>query len=831
MERELFAQVWPIFSAEAREHLAAIGAGFLDLERDPSKLGLLDSIRRTAHSLKGSAASLGLADIETLGHALEGSLAGFDPSKGLSPAAVQAALDSIEAIEEAIAAADAGGEARIPALSALLDALAAVPGAELPAQASAVAGDEVAPGRSVSPAPPLSGQSPASGALTALEAMLGRLCTPLAQEERAALARKGEEAARGLAAQASGAGEEIARRIAAAFSRTAAAGAEGARAAAALAGDLVELRQSLERTPGGEHPPAVPRAERADQSIRVLASTLDSLARQLELLAQSEGRHARRAREVVAAESAIREAIRAIDQTARDIRVAGGELGVAEMGAVAQRLRSVASDLLRVGRDANRDAEQQRLAAAVLREDLRALRMVPAAVALEPLRRAVRDVAGRLDKKVRLSLEGASVKLDRRVVDELRDPLLHLVRNAVDHGIEAPEARRSAGKPPEGDVLVRIEPRGTRVGIIVSDDGAGLDVAAIRSAAASKGVAGAEAVAKMPDAEAARLVFHPGLSTAKSITAFSGRGVGLDVVQEALARLQGSVDVSSEPGRGTRFELEVPLTLAATAALLFRTGRDLAALPEDAVDRVILLADRDVGTVAGHATVSVGGEQIPFAPLAGLIGVAPAPGAGKRRPALVLMSGAQRVAVGVEDVFGRQEIVVSPLGSRASRVAHLAGAALLDDGRVVGVLAAPEVFRRAQPAEEHRAAPVLRARIVVADDVLTTRAAMKGLLEIAGYSVATAADGEEAWALLREGGAQLVVSDVQMPRLDGFGLTRRIKADPRLRAVPVVLVTSLGAPEDRAAGLEAGADAYLVKRDVERGKLLDVVRQLLPGRT
>lgn len=819
MEKELFDQIWPIFSAEAREHLSTIGAGILDLEREPYRTASLDAIRRTAHNLKGSAASLGLMDVEALSHAIEGSLAGFNPAEGLSRAAVQAALDAVEAIEEAITAGDTGGEPRISALPKLVSALGALPGAEIPASAQALA-------QAAYSAPATGGR--AASDLDELERVLGRLCAPLDPAERARLAGEGAAAADALAAREGGAAREIARRIAGAFPDTARAGEDGARAAAALAGDLVALRQTLVRSPGEPRPePAA--GQRSDKSIRVLASTLDSLTRQLELLSLAEARHARRARDVIGADTTLREVGRGLEQAAHAIRVSGRDAGVLEIGAAVQRLRVLGTDLARIGREGNRDAEQQRLAGAVLREDLRALRMVPAALALEPLRRAVRDAAGRLGKEVRLDLEGGEVKLDRRIVDELRDPLLHLARNAVDHGIESPEARFAAGKPPAGRVLVRIEPRGTRVGIVVSDDGAGLDLAAIRAAAVRKGVLGEDAAAQTDDAEAARLVFHPGLSTAQAVTAFSGRGVGLDVVQETLFRLQGTVDVSFEPGIGTRFDVQVPLTLAATTALLFRSGRDLAALPVEAVERVLLAADSDVGTVAGRATVSVRGEQVPYAPLSSLLGSPAGPAQGKRHPALVVASGSQRVVIGVEEVLGQHELVVSSLGSRASRVAHLAGAALLDDGRVVGVISAPEILRRAQPADA-AAAPIERPRILVADDSLTTRSAMRALLEIAGYSVLPAADGEEALALLRENGAQLVVSDIQMPRLDGFALTRRIKSDPRLRTIPVVLITSLEAPEDRAAGLEAGADGYLVKRDVERGKLLDLVRQLLPGR-
>jgi two-component system chemotaxis sensor kinase CheA len=246
------------------------------------------------------------------------------------------------------------------------------------------------------------------------------------------------------------------------------------------------------------------------------------------------------------------------------------------------------------------------------------------------------------------------------------------------------------------------------------------------------------------------------------------------------------------------------------------------------VERVLLLAPGDVGTVAGRATVEVGTGQVPFAWLCELLGLPPGRPAPKAQPALVLALGTQRAVVAVDEVLGQQEVVVGALGARTARVTHLAGASVLDDGRVVAVLNAAEVVRRVQPAARRATAPT-STRVVVVDDALTTRAAMKALLELAGYQVTAAADGEEAFRLVRDQGAALVVSDVQMPGLDGLGLVRRLKGDPRLRGIPVVLVTSLDRPEDREAGLAAGADGYLVKREVERGRLLELVRRLLPG--
>ncbi len=820
MEPALFRQIWPIFSAEAREHLGVIGSGLLALEADPARVALLDPVRRTAHSLKGSAASLGLTDVEQLAHAVEGSLAAYDPAAGLSRDQVQAALDALEAIEEALVAADGGGDAGIPTRDALLAALGA-PAA--PRRRSSDPLPAAAPPEA--PAEPHPGALPAPAQLDVLESCLEALCAPLDASERRRLVAGVAEAARALLAVVPPHARDLAERLQALAPRLDGDAAGAARAVAAVAGDLVELRERLARAPAGA---AAPEAARApDKAIRVLTSTLDSLARQLELLALSEARHGRRAREVAGAEAEAREVVRGLEQALAALRAGGQAAALAGLEGAVHRLRALGGELGRLSRDGQREAESQRLTGAVLREDLRALRLVPAALVLEPLRRAAREVAGRLGKAVELELLGGDVKLDRRVVDELREPLLHLVRNAVDHGVEPAGRRRAAGKPEAGRLAVRVEPRGAHVAVLVQDDGPGLDLAALRARAVEAGRLSAAEAAALPDGEAARLVFTPGLSTARAVTEVSGRGVGLDVVAEAVGRLGGTVEVAFEPGRSTRFTLEVPLTLAATAGLLIRTGRAAAALAADVVERVLLLRPGDVTAANGRSTVRVGEAVLPFAWLCELLGGDAGVLSPRGQPALLLALGGQRAVVAVEEVAGQQELVVSSLGARAARVAHLAGAAVLDDGRVVGVLNPAELLRRLQPAAPR---PVLPPRrVVVADDALTTRAAMKAILELAGYQVTAVADGEEAWQVVRQQGAALVVSDVQMPRLDGLGLARRLKADPRLAGVPVILVTSLDAPEDRAAGLAAGADGYLVKREVEQGRLLDLVRRLLPG--
>ena len=816
MDRETLTQIWPVFSAETREHLSSLSSGILELEDDPTRQKVLDGVRRTAHSMKGSAGSLGLTELEQLAHAIEGSLARFDPEEGLARATVTAALDAVEAIERALEAGDAGGEPEVPRLAEILAALGSGP---TPSEVCGAAG------------PP--GSEGPLALVERLELACSELLRPL--DEAARRFRAGAAAEEGRALLALCPGSPLPARIAEGFARLAEGGTDGARVAAAVAGDLVDLRTLFERPAAlaPAPPPAPVPPPNAERSVRVLSSSLDSLTRELELLSLSESRHRHRAGQVKEVEEAIRESVRSLERVGQALRAAQAEEASSDSSLVLERLKTQAARLSRLSREAARDADGQRLTGALLREDLRALRMVSASVALEPLRRVVREVAGRTGKEVDLSLSGGEVRLDRRVVDEVRDPLLHLVRNAVDHGIELPGVRERAGKPPRGQLGVKVELRGTRVGVTVEDDGAGLDVNAVRAAAVRGGVLGPEVAARMTDSEAAQLVFHPGLSTSASVTEISGRGVGLDVVKDTAERLQGTVSVSYELGRFTRFELEVPVSLSASAALLVKLGREVTAFPSDNVARVLLLREGEVGTLAGQATVRVDGVELPYASLSAVLGQAGSVSRvrGRLRPALLLSMGGKRVVLGVEEVLGRQELVVFSLGARLSGVPHLAGAAVLDDGRVIGVLAAGEIVRRVKPAGDSSARSVPpRPRVLVADDSLTTRSVVKSLLEIAGFAVVAAADGEEAWQLFTTVGAQVVVTDVQMPRLNGFDLTRRIKADPFLRQTPVVLITSLDSPEDRALGLEAGAEGYLVKREVERGQLLELVRQLVPER-
>jgi two-component system chemotaxis sensor kinase CheA len=296
-------------------------------------------------------------------------------------------------------------------------------------------------------------------------------------------------------------------------------------------------------------------------------------------------------------------------------------------------------------------------------------------------------------------------------------------------------------------------------------------------------------------------------------------------------KLRGTVDVSTKESKGTSFELDLPLTLAATLAVVVKIGNNITAIPYEPVERILRLTAQDLGTVANKTVILVNQEQVPFSSIAQVLGLNSdrALSSEKPQPALLIKLGEQRIVFAVDEIVGQYEVVVQSLGKRLAQHPLLAGTAVLDSGEVVSVLNPAELIRLAKPLVQKKADDSRHSRILVVDDSLTTRSAMKAVLEIAGYQVVPATDGEEALNLLKRTPFDLVVTDVQMPRMDGLTLTRQVKSDPAITNVPVIVVTSLDTNSDRAAGLEAGADGYLVKRDVERGKLLDLVRQLLPG--
>jgi two-component system, chemotaxis family, sensor kinase CheA len=482
-------------------------------------------------------------------------------------------------------------------------------------------------------------------------------------------------------------------------------------------------------------------------------------------------------------------------------------------------------------RHGHRDEDARRLDRVTdnLADVVRALRLRPFADACEALPRAARDVAAAAGRQVELQLEGQDVEADRIVVDALREPLLHLVRNAVDHGIEDPAERERRGKPPAGTVRVAAALEAGRLTVRVTDDGAGFDEDAVRSALRARG----RPIPARRGGLAAALL-HGGLSTRREASTISGRGVGLDLVRASVERIGGTVDVQWRAGAGTEFTLECPPSPASIRALLVRVGPHALAIPTIHVHRLRRIRPADLRQAEGRSVLPTRAGPVPVHSLAALLGPP-----FEARPAtdamtlVIVSAGSRTAALVVDEAVDEDEIVVRPVDADRAAVPLTAGAAILPSGRIALVLGVGALLAAAEhagttiaPDPRDGAAPP-RRRVLVADDSITTRTLEQSVLEAAGFDVITAVDGADAWRRLDEDGADVVVADVEMPRMDGFALCRRIRSSARFASLPIVLVTGLESEADRARGLEAGADAYIVKSNFDQAALIEVVQQLV----
>jgi two-component system chemotaxis sensor kinase CheA len=600
---------------------------------------------------------------------------------------------------------------------------------------------------------------------------------------------------------------------------------ELASALAELRGEATPVREPTER----RAEPATPR----ESAVRVGQDRVDSLfsiSNRLLILSARVDSHPAEVEHIH--DAAVRAAaawrrVRRLVETSPEAASVARELAAIDESTNILRKQSAAllGDAMHSARDLSR------LAGEVSR-GVRELRMRPFADALADLPRLARDVAAATGKQVQLVTSGEAVQADRAVLGQIHDALMHLVRNAVDHGIETPAVRRALGKAEQGTVSVKAVLIGDRIVVSVRDDGAGVDSAAIRRRLAERG----EGVPD-DDRAVARRLFFGGLSTRAAATTISGRGVGLDAVRAAADRVRGSVDVDWVPGRGTTFTIEAPLTLATVRVVLARVSNIVVAIPAAFVERLVRVPVESLLVVNGHVAVETPESPALVASLATVLGppIVDRPAEQTNQLAIV-QAGDRRVALRVDELLEEAEVVVRPIRAHGPRsVPHVSGAAILAGGTVALVLNVTGVvvtaLGAAAPATSvpKRSVGPKRRRILVVDDSITTRTLEASVLEAAGYETLTAVDGADGWRVLQERGADLVVTDVEMPRMDGLELCEAIRGSHRFRELPVVLVTALETPEHRARGLEVGADAYLGKSSFEQESLLTTVRDLLGG--
>ncbi|MDO8706312.1 MAG: response regulator [Sulfuricaulis sp.] len=609
----------------------------------------------------------------------------------------------------------------------------------------------------------------------------------------------------------------------------------------------------------------------ASETVRVSTRKLDAVMRQVEELLSPRLASAQRAkelREVTASFAAwkkqrarIRPALRLIERYTEKTGngTAGGmsrfpaKFPAQELPKLLEHLeaeqlfmKTLEERLLRLSKFAAHDRRTLAGMSDSLLHDVKEMHLLPFSSLLESFPRFIREMARDQGKQVELVTQGSEIEIDRRILEEMKSPLIHLLRNCIDHGIEPPGVRQDRGKPQHGTITVAVAQKdGGKIEVLVADNGAGINDARVKTAACKLGIVSAEEAEKLSEPETRALIFQSGISTSQIITDVSGRGLGLAIVQEKIERLGGMVALESRAGAGTSFRIVLPLMIATFRGVLVRAGEHCFVIPALSVERAARVNQRDILTVENRATIPLDGQAVALVSLGDVLELPRRKTTHRdetdknpeKASVVVLGAGHQRVAFRVDDILGEQEVLVKTLGRQLARVRNVAGASVLGTGQVVAVLNVPDLLKSAtrQAAPPHIATEASaetretaeKRAILVVEDSITSRALLKNILESAGYLVTTAVDGMDAYTTLKAGTFDLIVSDVEMPRMDGFDLTAKVRADKRLGELPVVLVTALESREHRERGIDVGANAYIVKSSFDQSNLLEVVRRLI----
>jgi two-component system chemotaxis sensor kinase CheA len=580
-----------------------------------------------------------------------------------------------------------------------------------------------------------------------------------------------------------------------------------------------------------EPPPPEPRRSPGAETVRVPAARLDDLMLQAEEMVSLKlgmQQHILGVKEVMDRVALLRRPLSGEEAPDRET-MREMDRGLAD---IAKRL----AGLLRRGEDDHRQAASM---VDNLIHDAKNLLLFPFSSITEGFGKLVREMSREQGKEIELRLSGEGIELDRRILQELKDPLIHILRNCIDHGIETVADRREGNKPLPALIAIGAVCRDSgKIEIVVRDDGRGINATQVRGAALRLGFITPEAAATMDDGEARQLIFKSGLSTRGEVTTISGRGLGLAIAAERIEKLGGSISLESGEGSGTSFRLVIPLSLATFRGIHLRVGERLFAIPTLNVLKVCRVRTEELQRVGNRESLVLEQRTVPVVALSAILGI-PADTREENavRTLMLLGSGREQAAFLIDEVLGEDDLLVKGLGPQLVRVRNVSGATVLGNGMVAPILNSLDLLKSAfgGHVQQHvsplpgGAAQAGRTAhsVLVVDDSITSRTLLKNVLESYGYSVTTAVDGCDALTALQESHFDLVSSDVEMPRMDGFELTARIRADERFSRLPVVLVTSMDSPEDRKKGINAGADAYIVKSSFDQSNLLDTIRKLI----
>lgn len=517
--------------------------------------------------------------------------------------------------------------------------------------------------------------------------------------------------------------------------------------------------------------------------------------------------------------------------------VHAGQTGA--VGQIALRLESLQAKLNHLRGGAYEDSARLDFIADQLENGIRTLRLLPMSTLFGLFPRLVHDLSQDQHKEVELIVEGGETVADKHVLEEMKDPLMHMLRNAIDHGIELPEQREQAGKPRGGTIHVKASQTPASIVIEVGDDGRGLDLDAIKRTALKHGMYREDELATMSVAQVQSLILAPGFSTSSFVTDVSGRGVGLDVVRNNVEQLKGTLQIESDPGRGLTLRAQLPVTLATVRVLIIAANGRRFALPVEHVQFSRKVPLDALYTMEGRQTLSLDGQAISVAWLLELLDIAtpvpkaPSHGSKPVSVCVVLTVGEERFGLMVDELFDELEVVLKPQAKLLKRVRNISGATILETGEVCMVLNPYDLLKTLRK-HSHAAIPAVTTEaavkkkvLLLAEDSITTRTQEKRILEGAGYEVVTAVDGADAYNKLGTRAFDALISDINMPNMTGLALTEKIRTDKKYAELPIILVTSLSSEEDQRRGLEAGANAYIAKPSFDQQVLLECLSRLI----
>lgn len=577
--------------------------------------------------------------------------------------------------------------------------------------------------------------------------------------------------------------------------------------------------------------------ESQDETIRVSSAKLDRLANLVSEMVISRIKMSDREKDIKGLIDSSKQRTKLWRRLKDDMQARGIDPTVeTDLALIDTNRTELERELYMLFRRCREDVGSMEFTVAQLKQEVLEARMLPVSTLFTTYHRPVRDLAKQFGKEVELVIEGGDTELDKMVIEGINDPLIHIIRNAVDHGIEMPQERKKLGKPQTGTLMLKAYQEGEHVIIEVSDDGAGIDTERVREKAVSSGLLSQKEAEQLNDVNVLQLVFKPGFSTSKKLTEISGRGVGMDVVKDKVEELKGIVYVKTEKDKGTAVIMQVPLTMAISRVLFVKAAGQLFGFPTTSVEQILRIKAHDITTIEGKEAFILREHGIPLVRLSSVLELKDEL-LNFEDPSLsvvVVNLAENRVGFVVDELAGEHEVVIKTLGSYLKKVENISGASILSSGDIVLILNVTDLITSIRGMKASSVAEVATTEkedtallILVVDDSLTAREVEKNILTSAGYKVDEAVDGIDAMEKMGKRRYGLVVADIQMPRMDGFDLTRWIKASDQYKDIPVVIVTTLEKEEDKREGIEAGADAYIVKKAFDQAYLLKVIDQLV----